>query len=243
MAFKRKVVIITGASRGIGAALVKRFRELEYGIVGTARSVVSSQAGSDSETLMIAGDIGERDTAVRVVEVTMERFGRIDTLINNAGIFIPKPFLEYSVRDFTAIIGVNLAGFFHISQLAASRMLQAGAGHIINISAAIARQPLLAVPTALTVLTKGGLDAVTHALSIEFAARGVRVNAVSPGVVRTSMHRPEALQAFTALQPMGRVGETEDIVDAVTYLEQAPFVTGANLRVDGGAFTGGGSVG
>jgi NAD(P)-dependent dehydrogenase (short-subunit alcohol dehydrogenase family) len=223
--------------------LVKKFRDLDYGIVATSRSITNTEPDSDDATLTVAGDISERHTAMRVVDTAMKRFGRVDTLVNNAGIFIPKPFVDYSVHDFTSIIGVNLTGFFHISQLAASRMLDAGSGHIVNISAAIAHQPLAVVPAALTVLTKGGLGAVTRALAIEYARKGIRVNAVAPGVIRTSMHRPEALQAFaSSLQPTGRVGETDDIVDAVVYLEQAPFVTGEILRVDGGAFSGGGSV-
>jgi NAD(P)-dependent dehydrogenase (short-subunit alcohol dehydrogenase family) len=242
MTSKRKVVIITGASRGIGAALVKKFRDLDYGVVATSRSITAAEPYSDDAIRTVAGDISERDTAMRVVDAAVRHFGRVDTLVNNAGIFIPKPFVDYSVQDFTSIIGVNLTGFFHISQLVASRMLHAGSGHIVNISAAIAHQPLAVLPAALTVLTKGGLDAVTRSLSIEYARQGIRVNAVAPGVVRTSMHRPEALQAFQSLQPTGRVGETDDIVDAVVYLEQAPFVTGEILRVDGGAFSGGGSV-
>jgi len=242
MTSKQKVVIITGASRGIGASLVKRFRGLGYGVVATSRSITMTEPAGDNATLTIAGDISERDTAARVVDIAMERFGRIDTLINNAGIFISKPFVDYSLHDFTSMIAVNVTGFFHISQLAASQMLRGGSGHIVNITAAIARQPLAAVPAALTVLAKGGLEAVTRSLAIEYARQGIRVNAVSPGVVRTSMHKPEAIQAFTTLQPTGRVGETDDIVDAVVFLEQAPFITGEILRVDGGAFSGGGSA-
>ena len=242
MTSRQKVVIITGASRGIGAALVKRFRTLDYRVVATSRSISDTEPDSDAATLTVAGDISERDTAVQVVEAAIKRFGRVDTLINNAGIFIPKPFVDYSVHEFTSMIGVNLTGFFHVTQLAAARMLDAGSGHIVNITAAIAHQPLAVLPAALTVLTKGALDAVTRSLSIEYARRGIRVNAVSPGVVRTPMHRPEALQAFATLQPTGRVGEPDDVVDAVIYLEQAAFVTGEILRVDGGAFSGGGSV-
>jgi NAD(P)-dependent dehydrogenase (short-subunit alcohol dehydrogenase family) len=242
MSTKEKVVIITGASRGIGAALAERFEDLGYGVVRTSRSTAKGVAANGDAGPMIAGDISDRDTAVRVVNAALERFGRIDTLINNAGIFIPKPFIDYSSDDFASIIGVNLAGFFHISQLAASRMLSTGSGHIVNITAAIAQQPLSILPAALTVLTKGALEAVTRSLSIEYARHGIRVNGVAPGVVRTSMHEPQALQAFAALQPTGRVGETDDIVAAVTYLEQAPFVTGEILRVDGGAFSGGGLV-
>ena len=172
MTSKRKVVIITGASRGIGAALVKRFRELDYGVVATSRSIMKTGFLSDDPTLRIEGDISEPDTAARVVDAAMERFGRMDLLINNAGIFIPKPFVDYSLHDFTSMIGVNLRGFFHISQLAASRMLQAGFGHIVNITAAIADQPLAALPAALAALTKGGLAAATRSLAIEYATRG-----------------------------------------------------------------------
>lgn len=239
---KQKVVVITGASRGIGAALVKRFRDLGYRVVATSRSIAETEFARDGEIVTITGDISERDTAVRVVDAAVERFGGIDTLVNNAGIFIPKAFIEYSLHDFASMFDTNLAGFFHVSQLAAARMLRVGSGHIVNITAAIARQPLAALPAALTVLTKGALDAVTRALAIEYAGRGIRVNAVAPGVVRTSMHQPEALEAFSALQPMGRVGETRDVVDAVAYLEQASFVTGEVLLADGGAFSGGGAV-
>lgn len=241
MSSKRKVVIITGASRGIGAALVKRFRDLDYGVVATSRSILEAGSLNDDPTLRIEGDIGEPDTAARVVDRAMERFGRIDLLINNAGIFIPKPFVDYSLHDFVSMIGVNLRGFFHITQQAVSRMLQAGSGHIVNITAAIADQPLAALPAALAVLTKGGLAAATRSLAIEYATRGIRVNAVAPGVVNTSLLPPEMRGMLTAMQPLGRLGETDDVVDAVVYLEQAPFITGEILRVDGAAFSGGGA--
>ena len=241
MTSKRKVVIITGASRGIGAALVRRFHELDYGVVATSRSIMKTGSTSDDATLRIEGDISEPDTATRVIDAAMEHFGRIDTLINNAGIFIPKPFVDYSLPDFASMIDVNLRGFFHICQPAASRMLQAGSGHIVSITAAIADQPLAALPAALAALTKGGLGAVTRSLAIEYATRGIRVNAVAPGVVNTSLLPPEMRGMLTAMQPFGRMGETHDIVEAVLYLEQAPFVTGEVLRVDGAAFSGGGA--
>jgi NAD(P)-dependent dehydrogenase (short-subunit alcohol dehydrogenase family) len=234
MTSKPKVVIITGASRGLGAALVKRFRELDYGVVATSRSIMKTGSISDDTTLTIEGDISEPDTAAQVVDRAMERFGRIDTLINNAGIFIPKPFVDYSLQDFASMIGVNLKGFFHISQQVASRMLQAGSGHIVSITAAIADQPLAALPAALAALTKGGLAAVTRSLAVEYATRGIRVNAVAPGVVNTSLLPAEMRRMLTAMQPFGRMGETHDIVNAVLYLEQAPFITGEILRVDGG---------
>ena len=238
---KQKVVLITGASRGIGAALVRRFRELDYGVVATSRSIMKTEPVGDDATLTIEGDISEPHTAARVVDAAMEHFGRIDTLVNNAGIFIPKPFVDYSLHDFTSMIGVNLGGFFHISQQAVPRMLQAGSGHIVSISAAIADQPLAALPATLAALTKGGLTAVTRSLAIEYATRGIRVNAVAPGVINTSLLPAEMRGMLTAMQPLGRLGETHDVVDAVVYLEQALFVTGEILRVDGAAFSGGGA--
>ena len=234
MTSKQKVVIITGASRGIGAELARRFHHLGYGVVATSRSITKSERTVDGATLTIAGDIAEPDTAARVVDAAMTHFGRIDTLINNAGIFIPKPFVDYSLHDFTSIISVNLTGFFHISQLAASRMLRGGSGHIVNITAAIADQPLAVLPAALAALTKGGLNAITRSLAIEYASRHVRVNAVSPGAIKTPMHSPEAHDFLIGLQPMGRMGEMQELSDAVMYLEKAAFVTGEVLHVDGG---------
>ena len=233
-----KVAIITGASRGIGAHLVKGFRAIGYRVVATSRSIGTSGVAADPAVLAIDGDIASPDTAERVVGAAIERYGRIDTLVNNAGIFIPKPFVDYSQADFAVATATNLAGFFHISQRAASRMLQAGSGHIVTITAAISEQPVASLPSALAALTKGGLNAVTRALGIEYAGQGIRVNAVSPGVIETPMHAP-AMHGFLAgLQPMGRMGGTQDVVDAVLYLERAPFVTGEILHVDGGAHAG-----
>jgi len=235
---EQKVVIITGASHGIGAHLVKGFRAIGYRVVATSRSIGTSDVAADPAVLAIDGDIASPNTAERVVGAAIERYGRIDTLVNNAGVFIPKPFVDYLQADFAAATAANLAGFFHISQRAASRMLQAGSGHIVNITAAISEQPVASLPSALAALTKGGLNAVTRALGIEYAGQGIRVNAVSPGVIETPMHAP-AMHAFLAgLQPMGRMGGTQDVVDAVLYLERAPFVTGEILHVDGGAHAG-----
>jgi NAD(P)-dependent dehydrogenase (short-subunit alcohol dehydrogenase family) len=235
MAFEQKVVVITGASRGIGASLVEGFRKIGYGVVANSRSL---DTAGDPAVLVVDGDIAGRDTAERIVNGAIERFGRIDTLVNNAGIFIPKPFLDYSEADFATMIAVNLGGFFHLSQQAASWMLRAGSGHIVNITATIAEQPVASLPAALAALTKGGLNAVTRSLAIEYASRGVRVNAVSPGVIRTPMHSPQMHEFLAALQPMSRMGETQEIVDAVLYLEKASFVTGEILHVDGGWFAG-----
>jgi NAD(P)-dependent dehydrogenase (short-subunit alcohol dehydrogenase family) len=235
MASERKVVIITGASRGIGAELLKAYRENGYRVVATARSIGKSD---DPSILMVEGDIASPETAERIFSLAVERFGRIDTLVNNAGVFISKPFTEYSAADFMKAAAVNLAGFFHLTQKVAARMLQAGSGHIVNITAAIAEQPMASLAAGLAALTKGGLNAVTRSLAIEYASRNVRVNAVSPGVISTPMHSPEAYGFLAGLQPMGRMGEMREVVDAVMYLEKASFVTGEILHVDGGATAG-----
>jgi NAD(P)-dependent dehydrogenase (short-subunit alcohol dehydrogenase family) len=238
MTSEQKVAIITGASRGIGAGLTKGFREIGYGVVANSRSISHGDFASDPAVLAVDGDIASPDTAQRIFSLAIERFGRIDTLVNNAGIFIAKPFIDYSEADFAAMVAVNLAGFFHLSQKVASWMLQASSGHIINITAAIAEQPMAALAAGLAVLTKGGLNAITRALAIEYAGRGIRVNAVSPGVIRTSMHAPKMYEFLAGLQPMGRMGDTWDIVDAVMYLEAATFVTGEIMHVDGGTSAG-----
>lgn len=234
----QKVVVITGASRGIGAELVKGFRRIGYGVVANSRSIKSSDVQDDPAILPVEGDIAVPETANRIVSEAIRRFGRIDTLINNAGIFIPRPFIEYSEADFLATTAVNLAGFFYVSQKAAARMLDAGSGHIVNITASIGEHAVASVPTALTALTKGGLVAVTRSLAIEYAGRGIRVNAVSPGAVKTPMNPPEMHDFLAGLQPMNRMGEVHEIVEAVLYLEKAAFVTGEILHVDGGACAG-----
>ena len=238
MTSQQNVAVITGASRGIGADLTKGFRKIGYGVVANSRSISNSDFAGDPAVLVVDGDIGHPDTAERIFRAAIERFGRIDTLVNNAGVFIPKPFIDYSEADFAAMTAVNLAGFFRISQQVALWMLQAGSGHIINITATIAAQPMASLAAALAALTKGGLNAVTRSLAIEYASRGIRVNAVSPGVIRTPMHAPETHEFLAGMQPMGRMGDTQDIVDAVMYLEQASFVTGEILHVDGGASAG-----
>ncbi|MDB5514952.1 MAG: hypothetical protein JWQ17_1710 [Tardiphaga sp.] len=230
----QKVAVITGASRGIGAALVKGFRGIGYGIVANSRSIGKSDVAGDAAIVAVAGDIAEPDTAERIVSAAIERFGRIDTLINNAGAFIPKPFIDYSGADFATMTAVNLVGFFHVTQKVALSMLRVGSGHIVNITATIAEQPVASLPAALAALTKGGLNAVARSLAIEYASRGIRVNAVSAGAIKTPMHPPETHQFLAGLQPMGRMGEMQEVLDAVLYLEKAAFVTGEILHVDGG---------
>jgi NAD(P)-dependent dehydrogenase (short-subunit alcohol dehydrogenase family) len=235
MSIDRKVAVITGASQGIGAALVKGYRDRNYRVIATARSVRPS---SDPDILVVPGDIADRQTAERAIAEGMSRFGRIDTLVNNAGIFIAKPFTEYTGEDFAAVLGVNVAGFFHITQLALAEMEDQGSGHIVQISTTLVDHPISGVPSVLASLTKGGLNAATRSLAIEYAKRGIRVNAVSPGIIKSSMHPVETHEAFGALHPVGHMGEVSDIVEAVLYLESAGFVTGEILHVDGGQSAG-----
>ena len=235
MSFIRKVAVITGASQGIGAGLVRGFLDRGYRVVANSRSIA---IGPSADVLAVAGDIADPAVADRVIGGAVETFGRVDTLVNNAGIFIGKPFTDYTEADFAAKISVNLAGFFHVSQRAVRQMLAQGGGHIVNITTTLVDQPVKGLPSALASLTKGGLDAVTRSLAIEYADRGIRVNAVAPGVIRTPMHTPETLALLAAMHPLGRLGEVDEIVDAVLYLESAAFLTGETLHVDGGAHAG-----
>jgi NAD(P)-dependent dehydrogenase (short-subunit alcohol dehydrogenase family) len=235
MSAERKVAIITGASQGIGAGLVEGFLGRGYRVVANSRSIQPRNGG---DVLTVAGDVADPQTAVRLVAVAVERFGRVDTLVNNAGIFIPKPFTDYSEADFASLVAVNLAGFFHVSQQAIGRMLAQGGGHVVNVTTTLAEQPVAGVPAALASLTKGGLNAVTRSLAIEYAGKGVRVNAVAPGVIDTPMHPAAAHDFLATLHPLGRMGTVEEVVGAVLYLEDAAFVTGEILHVDGGAHAG-----
>jgi NAD(P)-dependent dehydrogenase (short-subunit alcohol dehydrogenase family) len=232
---EEKVAVITGASQGIGAGLTTAYRELGYVVIANARSIGPS---ADSGIVTIEGDIADPDTAQRVVEEAVERFGRIDTLINNAGVYIGKPFTDYTLEDFNALVTVNLAGFFHMTTRTIKRMLDQGRGHVVNISTSLVEQADSNRPAALPVLTKGGLAAVTKSLAIEYASRGLRVNAVSLGVIKTPNHDESSYAGMGALHPVGRVGEVEDVVRGVLYLESAPFVTGEILHIDGGQSAG-----
>jgi NAD(P)-dependent dehydrogenase (short-subunit alcohol dehydrogenase family) len=186
----------------------------------------------------VQGDIGAADTAERVFKTAFERFGRVDTLVNNAGMFMAKPFTMYTPDDYALYISTNVTGFFHMTQRALEFMSKQGHGHVVSITTSLVDQPMSSVPAALASLTKGALSAATKALAIEYARTGVRVNAVSPGIVKTPMHPPQAHQALAALHPMGRMGEVPDIVEAVLYLDGATFVTGEVLHVDGGQAAG-----
>jgi NAD(P)-dependent dehydrogenase (short-subunit alcohol dehydrogenase family) len=230
-----KVAIITGASQGIGAGLTKAYRERGYAVIATARSIGPSE---DSGIVAVEGDIADPDTAQRVVDAAIERFGRIDTLINNAGIYIGKPFTDYTLADFNAIVAVNLAGFFHMTTRTIKHMLDQACGHVVNVSTTLVEKADSGRPAALPVLTKGGLVAVTKSLAIEYASHGLRVNAVSLGVIKTPIHDESSYAGMGALHPVGRVGEIEDVVGGVLYLESAPFVTGEVLHIDGGQSAG-----
>jgi NAD(P)-dependent dehydrogenase (short-subunit alcohol dehydrogenase family) len=231
----KKVAVITGASQGIGAGLVDGYRRAGYAVVGTALSMPDSK---ERDLLTVEGDITDPETSDRVVEHALDRFGRIDSLINNAGIFIGKPFTDYTLHDFHAVTAVNLTGFFHITKRVIPQMLNQGNGHIVNISTSLVDHAGSDRPSALAVLTKGGLAAVARSLAIEYASRGIRANAVSLGVIRTPIHDPDSYAGMAALHPLGRVGEVSDVVDGILYLEHATFVTGEILHIDGGQSAG-----
>ena len=234
----QKVVVITGASQGIGAALVSAYRKLGYAVVANARSITPSQ---DPQVLAVAGDVAEPGAGARIVGEALARFGRIDSLVNNAGVFVAKPFTDYTDADFDLVTGVNLRGFFSATRPAIAAMLRNSGtrrGHVVNVSTSLIDHANTAVPSALASLTKGGLNAVTRSLAIEYAARGVRVNTVAPGIIRTPMHAVETHDALAAMHPVGRMGDVSDIVEAIAYLETAEFVTGEILHVDGGQSAG-----
>jgi NAD(P)-dependent dehydrogenase (short-subunit alcohol dehydrogenase family) len=231
-----RVVIITGASQGIGASLVPAYRQLGYAVLGTSRTI--TPPFDDPMIATVQGDIATADTAERVTRHAIDRFGRIDTLINNAGVFMTKRFTQYTDEDYDLLTGVNLGGFFHITRRAIEHMEHFGSGHVVNITTTLVEHADAKVPSALASLTKGGLAAVTKSLATEYAATGIRVNAISPGVIKTPMHAPETYDGLGTLHPMGRMGETSDVVNAIMYLESAPFVTGEFMHVDGGQSAG-----
>jgi NAD(P)-dependent dehydrogenase (short-subunit alcohol dehydrogenase family) len=235
MSSERKVAVITGASQGIGAALVKAYRDHNYRVVATARSV---KPVDDDEVLVVPGNITERKTAEHAIQEGVARFGRIDTLVNNAGIFIAKPFTQYTEADYAAILGVNVTGFFHMTQIAIAEMEKRGSGHVVQITTSLVDHARAGAPCVLASLTKGSLNGATKSLAIEYAKRGIRVNAVALGIIKTPMHPAETHKALAALHPLGRMGEISDVVEAVLYLESAGFVTGEVLHVDGGQSAG-----
>jgi NAD(P)-dependent dehydrogenase (short-subunit alcohol dehydrogenase family) len=230
-----KVAVVTGASQGIGAGLVAAYRKLGYSVVANSRTIAPSE---DAGILTVPGDISDPAVGARVIEQAMDNFGRVDTLINNAGVFVAKPFTDYTDADYDFVTGVNLRGFFETSQRAVAAMLDHDGGHIVNVTTSLIDHANSAVPAALASLTKGGLNAVTKSLAIEYAARGIRVNAVALGIIRTPMHPVETHDALAGMHPIGRMGDVSDVVEAIIYLENAPFVTGEVLHVDGGQSAG-----
>jgi NAD(P)-dependent dehydrogenase (short-subunit alcohol dehydrogenase family) len=235
MTDSRKVAVVTGASQGMGAAFVDAFLERGYRVVATSRSIKPS---ANPDVLTVAGDIGDPATGPRVIEEALKRFGRIDTLVNNAGVFVASPFTQYTAEQYATVTATNLNGFFFITQAAVRTMERQGHGHIVHITTSLVDHPNSSVPSVLASLTKGGIAAATKALAVEYATRGIRVNAVSPGVINTPMHDQSTHEALAALHPVGRLGEISEIVDAVLYLESANFVTGEILHVDGGQAAG-----
>jgi NAD(P)-dependent dehydrogenase (short-subunit alcohol dehydrogenase family) len=230
-----KVAVITGASQGIGAGLVAAYRKLGYSVVANSRTISPSE---DAGILTVPGDISDPAIGARVIEQALDGFGRVDTLINNAGVFVAKPFTDYTDADYDFVTGVNLRGFFETSKRAIAAMLDHDGGHIVNVTTSLVDHANSAVPSALASLTKGGLNAVTKSLAIEYAARDIRVNAVALGIIRTPMHPVETHDALAGMHPIGRMGDVSDVVEAIVYLENAPFVTGEVLHVDGGQSAG-----
>ena len=233
----QKVAIITGGSQGIGASLVAAYRRQGWGVVATARTMKPTE---DPDVLTVDGDIAKPATADRIISGALERFGRIDTLVNNAGVFVSKPFTDYTAEDYALVVGVNLSGFFWLTQRAIAEMLKRYGGHVVNISATLAEVANSHIPEVLAALTKGGLAAATRSLAVEYASRGIRVNAVSPGIIQTSMHPAESYQGLGAdqLPPLGRVGQVSDVVDGILFLEASPYITGEILHIDGGEIAG-----
>jgi len=239
MANTQKTAIVTGASQGIGAALVEAFMKRDYCVVANSRHITKANPFPASAHLeLIDGDIGDPKTAAKIVDTAVSRFGRIDVLINNAGIFIPKSFTEYTTEDFNALISTTLAGFLYVSQLSVKQMLKQKSGCIINVSTSLVDQPVAGAGAAVQIMAKGALNAVTRALAIEYAKEGIRVNTVALGTIKTPMHKPETYQSLKGLHPVDRLGEIQEVVDAILFLTDATFTTGEILHVDGGAHAG-----
>ena len=233
-----KTVVITGASSGIGLALATAFAANGARVVANARRMSQAQTLKQSSNLVLVdGDISSPDVAERVIKAA-DQFGGVDLLVNNAGIFIAKPFTQFTTEDFSALISTNLTGFFHVTQRALRRMQERRSGHVVSITTSLADQPIAGMPASIPILTKAGLNAVTKALAIEYAASGIRFNAVAPGIIDTPMHKPETHEFLRQLHPIARLGTTAEIVDAVMYLDRAAFVSGEVLHVDGGAHAG-----
>ena len=236
---KRLVAIVTGASSGMGLGITRALLERGYRVVANSRTISQSKELKPSADLVLVdGDIGKKETAIKVVDAGLKHFDRIDLLVNNAGIYMPKPFTEYTPGDFETMIGTNVAGYFFVTQQVVAQMRKQKSGHIVSISAIVAEQPLAGAPISLPVITKSTLPAFSRALAMEFVADGIRANTISPGAVDTPMHANDDHEVLKKLSPAGRLIQISDIVDAVLYLESAPMVNGENIRDDGGAHAG-----
>jgi NAD(P)-dependent dehydrogenase (short-subunit alcohol dehydrogenase family) len=233
----KKTAIVTGARQGIGAGLVEAFLKNGYNVVGTSLNFTESLSASPS-LVLVDGDISKPETAAKVVEAAMEHFGTIDVLVNNAGIFRTKPFTDFTTEDFNALFSINLLGFLYMTQLTVKQMLKQKSGNVISITASLADQPVASINASVSMITKGGLNTVTRHLAIEYAKQGIRFNAVAPGVVDSPLHKNDPKDSLKTFQPMGKIVEIRDIVDAVLYLAEADQITGEVLHVDGGAHAG-----
>jgi len=234
-----RTAIVTGASSGIGLGITQALLERGYQVVANSRTISKSKDLKPSvELVLVDGDIGKKETAIKVADAAVKRFGRIDLLVNNAGIYLPKPFLEYTPEDFETMIGTNVAGYFFVTQQAVAQMRQQKSGHIVSISTVLTDQPLAGAPISLPVITKSTIPAFSRALAMEFVADGIRVNTISPGVVDTPMHANDDHETLSKLHPIPRLVQVSELVDALLYLESAPMVNGENLRIDGGAHAG-----
>jgi NAD(P)-dependent dehydrogenase (short-subunit alcohol dehydrogenase family) len=236
MSEDQQVAIITGGSQGIGAGLVAGYRQRGWAVVATSRTI---KPAADPDVLTVDGDVSDPATTDQIIAGALGRFGRIDTLVNNAGVFLSRPFTDYTAEDYALMVGVNLTGFFWLTQRAVAEMLKRGHGHVVNITTTLVDNASSSAPSALTALTKGGLAAATRSLAIEYASRGIRVNAVSPGIIQTPVHPPESYASLgPQLPPVGHVGQVSDIVNGILFLESSPFITGEILHIDGGQIAG-----
>lgn len=236
---KHQTAIVTGASSGIGLGITQALLERGYRVVANSRTISKSKELRASEDLVLVdGDISKKDTAIKVADATIDHFGRIDLLVNNAGIYMPKPFTEYTPEDFEVMIATNIAGYFFVTQQAIAQMRKQKSGHIVSISTVVADQPLAGAPISLPVITKSTIPAFSRELAMEFVADGIRANTISPGVVDTPMHANDDHEFLKKLHPVPRLIQVSEIVDALLYLESAPMVNGENIRIDGGAHAG-----
>ena len=231
-----KVAIITGAAEGIGAGLVGGYHARGWAVVASARRIKPSE---DPDVAAVDGDIAEPATAEKIIGAALDRFGRIDTLVNNAGVYLSKPFTDYTPADYARVVGVNLTGFFWLTQRAIAEMVTRYGGHVVNVSATLAEAADSGTPAVLAALTRGGLVAATRSLAIEYASFGIRVNAVSPGIIQTPAYPPDSYEHLGGrLPPLGRAGQISDVVDGVLFLESSPYITGEILHIDGGQIAG-----